>query len=944
MRDRILITISQWHNRHPGIILIVISVVSILAIYFSSQLTVTMRWSDLLPTHDRRTIEYNKILDEFTSASNIIIVVQGEETKIKSFADALAPKLLYIIDDHHNEKLEKEIAKLERKIQEKKKKPTDSHLITPLANQLTDLKKQYDFPLIQRIDYKNEIEFLKQHGLILMKSDDLKNMESLFLNPNLPQFIENLNVALEKEYVEREESLSSREKEDQAVSALDGVESLVFALRKSIVDAPLSREEIEIVADKLLLGDPYFLSYDKTTLIMEAIPNFSVVDLDRVIHGTEKVQGIVDELLVSYPGVKAGLTGMIPLARDEMVYGEQSANYTTLIAAIAILIMLIIAFRMWVAPVLALANLFIGILWAMGLTGLVIGQLNIMTQMMAVILLGLGVDFSIHFISGFTERRAAGDTIASALETTFLKSGKGIVTGALTTAFAFLTMVISSSRGLKEMGLVTGLGLLAILAATLFVLPSLLVLRERRVDRKAIQNKAIPIHRDISFQSLGKTGFSLGRNYRFTLFASFGLTAVLLFLGTRITFDQNYMNMEPKGINSVVLQDTIMDKFDLSMDYAMVLTESHAESRTLSREFRDLKSVALVEDISRYLPSSKEQLNRRPYVLNIRKRMERAQIQSQLLANDIRFLATELDRLSMNVIEMQDMAFLGGQDKVDEKAKRLVGNPEEDSPKNFIFDLVEMLDPSDGDLRQKISQFHSLFAPYFKLTVIQLANTESIQQSDLPESILDRYCNKARTKFLVTAYPQGNIWTDLTFLHRFAGDVEEVSPRTTGMPPVFRALIEIIGTDGRNALTLTIFIVFLLLWADLRHPKYALMAMIPLAAGAIWMVGLMKLFGMQFTVMNIMGLPMIIGIGIDDGVHIVHRWLAEGKGHIRTVFASTGKAILLTSLTTMLAFGSLMFSIWRGFASLGSALFIGVGACFLTTVLILSGIIGYSER
>ena len=110
------------------------------------------------------------------------------------------------------------------------------------------------------------------------------------------------------------------------------------------------------------------------------------------------------------------------------------------------------------------------------------------------------------------------------------------------------------------------------------------------------------------------------------------------------------------------------------------------------------------------------------------------------------------------------------------------------------------------------------------------------------------------------------------------------------------------------------------------------------------MVGLMQLTGQQLTVMNVMGLPMILGIGIDDGVHIVHRWIHEGKYNLRTVFASTGKAILLTSLTTMLGFGSLVFSIWRGFGQLGGALFVGVAACFLTTVLILPGILGILGR
>ena len=243
-----------------------------------------------------------------------------------------------------------------------------------------------------------------------------------------------------------------------------------------------------------------------------------------------------------------------------------------------------------------------------------------------------------------------------------------------------------------------------------------------------------------------------------------------------------------------------------------------------------------------------------------------------------------------------------------------------------------------------LSKFQADFAQYFKKSVIKMCSTDSILLQELPASILDRYSNKDRNQFLVTVFPAGNIWQDARFLYRFSDDLERVSDRATGFPPVFRALIDIIGRDGRNAALLTLVIVFILLWLDFRSVRYALMAMIPLAIGALWMIGLMHLTGQQLNVVNIMGLPMILGIGIDDGVHIVHRWLHEGSGKIKTIFSSTGKAILLTSLTTMLAFGSLIFSIYRGFAHLGAALFVGVGACFLTTVIILSGIMGMIER
>jgi predicted RND superfamily exporter protein len=156
--------------------------------------------------------------------------------------------------------------------------------------------------------------------------------------------------------------------------------------------------------------------------------------------------------------------------------------------------------------------------------------------------------------------------------------------------------------------------------------------------------------------------------------------------------------------------------------------------------------------------------------------------------------------------------------------------------------------------------------------------------------------------------------------------------------------MRISARDGRRAIMLTLVIVFFLLWADFRKPLYALMAMIPLGLGAFWMVGIMNLSGMMMNFMTLMGVPLIIGIGIDDGVHIMHRWYYEGKGKLKVIFSSTGKAVLLTSATTMLAFGSMVFSVFPAWGMFGGSLFIGVGACFLTTVIILPGLIGWIER
>lgn len=941
MREKLLIKLAGWHAEYPGRMLMMVFLLTLLCGGIAGNLKITMRWSDLLPTKDRRTLQFNKIIDEFVSATSLVVVVQGEEQKIKAFADRLAPCIPDLIDGPLNESLKKRISKLEVRLARRKDRKGPDADTAGLESEIRSLKADLNRPLFRRVDYKTEVDFLREHGLMLVKEDDLENIREVFTDPNLTGLLSHLNSAMEKEYVQREESLSTREKEDGAVAFLDGLDGLLGGLERSVLGEPLSEGGIRAIADKILFGEPYLLSYDEKALILNAVPNFTMMDTEKMVNGTAAVQNLLDEIAVDFPDVRAGLTGFIAVGHDEMVYAEKSLGTTTVIAVVAILALLVLAFRMWVAPLLAILNLLVGLVWAVAVVTLVVGQLNIMTQMMAVILLGLGIDFAIHIISAFSERRAGGMTIEEAMRQTFVKSGKGILTGGLTTVSAFLTLVISHSRGMKEMGLVMGFGLLAVLLVTFLFLPAMLVARERRQLKKG----KIPAEpRDLSFRFLGGTAERLGRRWVYTLLAGLAVTVLLVGTASRITFDHNYMNIEPEGLTSVNLQDTVLEKFDLGMDYAMILTESAERSREMAAESRDLGSVALTDDISSYLPSPAQQESRRLFIREIQDRLRSTPPRAAVPAFEISGLAAEIERLGINVMEMQDMAFLGGQDKVDVKCRLLVGDPDRPSSTQRIKRFLDGIAKDPERAALGFSRFQKAFAPYFHETALRMSSMDSIRMEDLPDSILDRYTNAGRDLFLVTAFPAGNVWKDAQFLEKFVKDLERVSNDTTGMPPVFRALVEIIGRDGRNAMLLTLLIVFLLLWADFRNFRHALMAMIPLALGMFWMLGLMNLVGMQLTVMNVMGLPMILGIGIDDGVHIVHRWREEGRGRLHAIFSSTGKAILLTSLTTMLGFGSLVFSIYRGFGHLGGALFLGVAACFLTTVIFLSGLIGGTER
>ncbi len=902
MREKLLRDFAKLHAAKPLLMLGLTLLLTVLLGYFSADLRTTMRWADLLPEDDPRTIEYNEIVNEFTAASSIAVVVQGEEHRIKAFAEFLAPKLKVLTD------------------------PTDGK------------------SLVKRVDYKQEVDFIRNHGMMLLKTKYLKNTQDIFKDPNLRPFLTNLNNSLEKEYVGKSESISGREKEDRAVDFLDGVEFFVASLQKAISNEGIEKNNIEHAVERILLGDPYFMSYDKNVLILNVIPTFTAVDMKKVMVGVSAVQTTLDKAIMDYPDIESGLTGMLPLAHDEVVYSEQSLGYTSVIALIGIFFLLAITLRMWSAPGLAILNLLVGIIWAMGATAIVVDELNIFTSMMAVILLGLGIDFSIHLISTFSEFRSLRYSIENAMVEAFLKSGKGILTGGLTTFAAFFTLIISSSRGMKEMGIVTALGLLMILLATFIFLPSLLIFRERRMEKSFLKKKSPVKPKDVSFKSLGALSGFLGRKYGFTIMASIAATLIFGFYANKITFDQNYMNMQPKGLTSVVLQDTVLERFDLSMDYALILADSPDEAREMAKKIKKRGTVAITEDISLYFPDHEAQVARAEIIQGVKARIEESKVNAQLANHAIDDIVQELNRLEMNIMEMQDLAYLGGQDKVDRKCTEIVGSPNQEGQPRIIFDLVQKIMQNPELAHAGFESYQRWFAPHFKTTALQMASVSPIELKDLPESVFDRYANETRDKFLLTVFPNNSVWEDLDYLDRFTNDLQTVSNQATGMPIVFIALIEVVGKDGRNAVILTLIVVFLLLWFDFRNPTYALIAMIPLTVGIFWMVGLMTLFGMQLTVINVMGLPMVIGIGIDYGVHVLHRWQTEGMGKINVVYAGTGKAIFLTSLTTMLAFGSLMFSVWPGFASLGSAMFIGVGACFLTTVLVLTGILGWYER
>ena len=887
MRKKFLQLIAHCSVTHTWWMTAGILVLTIFFAYRASTLQMRTGFDSLLPGENPRIAEFNRILDEFQNESNIMLLAEGNEDSLKAYAQAVKP-LLEDFDEW----------------------------VTSVHIQIPE-------------------DFYRRNALKLLSPDQLDNFGSMFYDPNLVPFLHNLNNSFEGVYQRNDEVLQSRRDELNAVRFLDGLEIFVD-IQSEVMNGESGEGVGQKAVDAITFGETYMLSPNKDMILIFIEPTFNMmIEPAELIISVDGIEKIIKETSTQY-GVRAGLTGSIVLGRDEYKAFTSDTWTVSILALIGIFILFVISFRMWVSPLLAILTVIMGVTWAMGFSSFLVEYLSMMTAMMSVILIGLGIDFSVHIISGYTEKRNQGLDVRISMQETLLRFGPGIITGGITTSLAFLTLLISETVGMREMGIIAGVGIIFTMLATIIILPTMLVIRERLLKNF---NTSLP-PKDVSYPFLGRIAVFTAK-YRWNMGILFLLITGFLFnRAVNMSVDYNYLNMEPVGLESIKLQEKLIEAFDLSSDFVMFTTDNLDDARKLTRQAREMKTTGWVESISDYLPDPDGLEEQYRFLKDLRRNLQSIEIRKQMSSHDVKMYRKELERLEANIIELQDLAFLGGQDKVYNKAIKLVGEAGDSLARGNITLFINALDT--GLTKIELTYFQQQFSTAFKSTIIEMANTEPLTLDNLPGEIKNRFTGKSGNIFIINVYPEKNIWEDSRFLYRFTDEATELSEKATGLPPIFVELMDIMSKDGKKATYLAIIAVFLVLLMDFRSLKYALVGMVPLIFGAIWMMGIMEISGLKFTMMNILAVPLIIGIGIDDGVHILHRWKIEKNLDI--VYRSTGKAILLTSLTTMLGFGSLWFATYRGLGSMGIALFIGVGTCFLATLFIIPAILGLQNK
>ena len=540
---------------------------------------------------------------------------------------------------------------------------------------------------------------------------------------------------------------------------------------------------------------------------------------------------------------------------------------------VGVMLLFLLAFRRRAALLYAFFPLATGLALTFVFVDLALGRLNSATSAFAALLIGLGIDFIIVLYGRYVEERLGGADHEQAVEVIAHNTSVGVLLGAVTTAATFYAFLVTDFRGLSELGLLTGTGILILVGTVFVVLPALLTLMKTRHGTGG----RLYLH---SFGSDLLCRSSLAHP-RLALLITVAVTAGFALAATRLEFDDDIRNMRSADNQAVILQQEVIDSFGLRFSPMTIRIDGRTESEVLTtaREMLprlegliDGQNLAAVDTIAGLIPSDRAQ-------------------------------QAVIERLTKHSFDAADFRRRFG------AALRSEGlNPEAFAA--GIDHLVAAL-----TVRQPLS----------------LAELEGTPLAHVTGRYLVHDAKGVSTA--VFCYPPAGRWRRSAPPPLAALVDEFPSAVLTGPNVVSAELRQIVWGDATRAALLGLVLVFLLLWADLGTPLRSLLALAPLAIGLIWMLGGMALLGVRVNYMNIFVLTMVIGIGVDYGLHLLHRW-DESGGEVGAQ-SETAKAIAVAALTTVVGFGSLALSHYPGLRSVGVAAILGAVSTAILSITLL---------
>jgi hopanoid biosynthesis associated RND transporter like protein HpnN len=640
----------------------------------------------------------------------------------------------------------------------------------------------------------------------------------------------------------------------------------------------------------------------------------------------ENIRQVIAQTTID-PNVKVRITGEIALEFEEIAAAKEGVKIAGIVSLVLLTLLLSLGVRSFRVIVVSLLLLLVGIVWTSAYALLTVGEYNTLSLIFLVMFFGLGIDFALHFCLRYQEALLSTNTVPrvpneasraanndeknlknqQALQAATGSVGRAIVLCTVTTALGFLSFVPTEYKGLADLGIISAGGMAIAAFLTFTLIPAFFSLfgpPKRNFDPNF---------------SLGKGWISnLVKHPRKVMsvivFAALGAS----YVASQTYFDFSVLGLRDPDSESMSTLRELQEE-GVVTDYSLsLLTRSRSNDNAVINQLEALPSVEEVRTPESFLPKH--------------------QTDNLQLLEDIQSLlwsaiepARQVPAPSKEVLEQavrttaETMKGAGY-----ESAELLAAN------ERLRLSMIELLD--DGPEALLLWQAASLTNLLEELAWLRRAvAVEQIEFSQLPQSLRNRLVGTDGS-FHTVLLPAEDI-SNVESLRAFLEEVRGVAPEATGRPVIEWGVGKIVVDAFMQAMVFALVAIALVLLITLRSVINAALVFAPLLLTAIFVMAIAVILDMPLNMANILVVPLIFGLGVNNGIHVVERFL-HNKDFASLMSSSTPRAILLSSLTTLGTFASLSLSPHQGTSSIGVLLSIAVLLLLGFTVFLLPVLLG----
>jgi hopanoid biosynthesis associated RND transporter like protein HpnN len=698
----------------------------------------------------------------------------------------------------------------------------------------------------------------------------------------------------------------------QDVSGAGVVDTLAMAIERSDELSPANADDLDRIlvelgstlaaandGDRRPIIWGRLIGFDPQTSSRRLILIRPTLDFTRARparDAIERIRALGDEINRTYGGaVTLRLTGTLAMEHEELTSITRSATAAGLAALATVIIVLLWALRSLKLLAIAIATLLSGLALTAAFAAAIAcadceprlhGHLNLLSVAFAVLYVGLGVDFILHLCLRVKELRRARHELVPALIETARGVGTSLIICAVTTAIGFFAFIPTDFDGISELGLISGSGMLISLAVSLTLVPALITLFWSGDDLAGVAERP--------------------RTSRFRLKTwppkVTCTVAAIVMLGSmllvpKLRFDGNPIHLRDPAAESIVaLNELAMDSDAPVFDLAVLVPNAMAAQQVASA-LAGVPTVARVITAASLVPSDQDdKLLELEYVDLV---LGATLLDFATATPDAGRIRAALERL-VRVLDGQSRSTVAGGAVVNQARAWLAADA---SATNLDTDILGNL----VDQMRRLSR---------------ALEAAPVTLADLPPELEERWINDAGQQ-LVEVVPRDDL-NDNEAARRFVADVRAVAPHATGLPVVYQEAAATVTTAFVDALTYAFIVVTLLLLLFLRSLADTLLILVPIAFAAVVTSGASVALGLPLNFANIIALPLLVGVGVDSGIHMVHRMRTEPPKDGDPLHTSTSRAVFASALTTIASFGNLAFASHLGMASMGQLLTLGM--------------------